>query len=205
MNRLAIVIGIIVIVTISSVVVASKITQNQPLASVLYILPEKDFDYTEFTTTRDILLKNNIKVTLASTIVGEISDHVFGKYKSDILIKDVNLDNFEMVCVIGGNGMKLIEYDSGVHQLLKDARDKNKFIASICYGPVVLSRAGILNGVESTVYQSDKNRKILEDNGVVVSSEKLVMSGKILTAAAPEDSTAFGEKMVEILKENMEK
>jgi 4-methyl-5(b-hydroxyethyl)-thiazole monophosphate biosynthesis len=101
--------------------------------------------------------------------------------------------------------MKLIEYDSGVHQLLKDARDKNKFIASICYGPVVLSRAGILNGVESTVYQSDKNRKILEDNGVVVSSEKLVMSGKILTAAAPEDSTAFGEKMVEILKENMEK
>lgn len=167
---------------------------------VLYILPEKGVDHVEFTTSKKLLEDNGIKVTLASTKIGEITDDRNETYRSTILIKDAKVEDYRLIAVMGGNGMKLIEDNEDVMKLLQNANAKEKYIGAICYGPVLLARAGILSGIEATVYQSEKNKKILSDNGAVVKADELVLSGNILTAAGPETSRAFGEKLVELLK-----
>lgn len=173
---------------------------NREPEGVLFILPEKGVDHVEFTTSKRLLEDNGIKVTLASTKTGEIIDDQNEKFQSSLLIKKAKAEDYELIAVMGGNGMKLIEKNEDVKKLLQAADKQGKYIGAICYGPVLLARAGILDGIEATVYPNGKNEKVLSENGALFKMEKMIVSGNIITAQGPVDSEDFGKKLVEILK-----
>lgn len=193
-------VAILSVVLIAALVLGSGCSGSKEPEGVLYILPEKAVDHTEFTESKKLLEDNGIKVTLASTKVGEISDDKNEKFKSTVLIKNVDVKDYELIAVMGGNGMKLIENNEDVMKLLQEANKEGKYIGAICYGPVLLAKAGILEGKTATVYPNPRNNKKLEDGGATVTLDKMVVEGNIFTAQGPMDTKAFGEKMVELLK-----
>lgn len=201
-NKKILMVIVIVILALTGTILAGNYYggSNRNPEGVVFILPERGVDHIEFTTSKNLLEENGIKVTLASTIVGEISDDQGEKYKSTILIKNVDVDDYKLIAVMGGNGMKLIEFDEDTMKLLQNADKQDKYIGAICYGPVLLARSGILESEEATVYPNSRNKRILRDNGAKLKNEKLVVSGNIVTAAGPDDSQIFAEKLVDILK-----
>lgn len=188
------------VVLIVAVVLAACTSGSKNPEGVLYVLPERGVDHMEFTTGKKLLEDNNIKVTLASTIVGEISDDMNEKFQSSILIKNVDVDDYELIAIMGGEGMKLIEKNEDVMKLLQSADKKGKYIGAICYGPVLLARSGILKDKEATVYPNKRNKKLLTDNGALVKDDNLVVSENIFTGMGPQDSQIFAEKMLELVK-----
>ncbi|MPN54844.1 hypothetical protein SDC9_202521 [bioreactor metagenome] len=73
-------------------------------------------------------------------------------------------------------------------------------ISAICISPVVLARAGILNGNESTVFNSPDTVDELKKHGAVYQDRDVVVSGRIVTGKDPKSAEAFGKAVLKALK-----
>ncbi len=191
--------GIFTVALIVVLLIGLLYTKNNS-KKALFILPEKDFDNYEFVNTRDILIDNDFDIALASTTIGEIIDDKNVVYESKYDIRDVDIDDYQIIILVGGNGTKLILDNQDIHNLLKDAYNNNKYIAAICYGPVVLARAGILKGHTAVVYPNPKHIKELQDSGALIGDSGVSVSKNIITAANPRDTIKFAETILGILK-----
>lgn len=187
--------GIILIIIIA--VIISVFPKGTSGNSILYVLPEKDFDYYEFTKSRDMLVEQGYKVILSSTVKGGITDDRGNKYECSLLVREVDMKNYRMLVLVGGDGTELILENMEIKKLIQQADKENKYIAAICYAPVVLANAGVLKGEEATVYPSHK--KELEDSGAIYNSGSVVVSNNIITAGGPGDTKIFTDRIIEIL------
>lgn len=187
--------GIILIIIIA--VIISGFAKGASGNSILYVLPEKDFDYYEFTKSRDMLVEQGYKVILSSTVKGGITDDRGNKYECSLLASEVDMKNYRMLVLVGGDGTELILENMEIRKLIQQADKENKYIAAICYAPVVLANAGVLKGEAATVYPSHK--KELEDSGAIYNSDSVVVSNNIITAGGPGDTKMFTDRIIEIL------
>jgi len=79
---------------------------------------------------------------------------------------------------------------------------QNRVLASICISPVILAKAGVLEGRKATVWSSVMDRssvRILKDNGTIYQDEDVVVDGKIITGNGPAAAKEFGQAIVEAL------
>jgi len=87
--------------------------------------------------------------------------------------------------------------DKGLITLAKGFREEGKVTTAICVAPAILANAGVLKGVEATVFSSEVGA--LKAGGAKVSNQPVVVAGKIVTANGPAAAKQFGQKVVEVL------
>ena len=98
------------------------------------------------------------------------------------------LKDIEIICVNDGSTDDSLE-------IIKEYDAAGKYICAMCAAPVVLEKAGLLEGRKFTAYMGyDKKIKagtFLED--------KIVVDGNLVTSRGPATAYAFAYKLVDLL------
>lgn len=149
------------------------------------------FEEIEALTVVDVLRRADIKCDMCSTDCKSVKGSHGIEVKSDVLIKDLNLEEYAALVLPGGMpGSKNLKENKTVISIIKKFNAENKIIAAICAAPMVLSEAGIIDGREITSYP---NTELSPCNYV----EKVVAEDKnIITSRGPATSIYFALKLV---------
>ena len=156
----------------------------------------KGFEEIETTTIIDVLRRGGIEVQVVSLKDKIVEGAHYVKIVSDTIIDNIDLSNFDVIIIPGGNpGFINLRNDSRVIKLIKRAHISNKLVAAICAGPAVLSDAGILKNKYCTIYPGME--KELEKGHGKVKKELVVVDNNIITSQGPATALLFALKIVE--------
>ena len=91
------------------------------------------------------------------------------------------LPNPEILLVPGGMGTRELVRDPAILDWVRAAHETSTYTTSVCTGSLVLGAAGLLEGLKATTHFSA--RPLLTKYGAIASDERVVLDGKIITAA----------------------
>ena len=133
-----------------------------------------------------------VSITANKTVTGSHGITV----TADLCEKDT-LGNFDMMVLPGGMpGTTNLGESTLVEKSILTALEKDSYIAAICAAPMILGKRGLLRGKEAICFPGFEQYL----DGATVSDKKVVLDGKILTAAGMGVSHDFGLKIVEVFK-----
>jgi len=153
------------------------------------------FEEIEAITIVDVLRRGEIKVILASvndTLVKGSHDIVL---QTDVLLQDVKAEDLTAIVLPGGPGVKALQENELLRQMLQAHYRSGKLTAAICAAPLVLSKADILQDKKVTSYPSVKDQL---DCGTYL-TDPVVIDGNLVTSRGPGTAMAFSLALVEIL------
>lgn len=166
---------------------------------ILYIIAQQNFRDEEYSIPKEILEKAGAKVTTASITTDEAVGMIKARIKPDTSVREANANNFDCLIIAGGSGSpKLADYPE-VLNIIRKFDEQNKPIASICLAGYILAKAGVLKGRTATVFPADFALIEYRRNGVTYSSKPVVVDGRFVTAAGPEDAREFADEIIKIL------
>jgi len=163
----------------------------------LLIIAQNNFRDEELAEPKAILESAGIEVQVASITTGVAKGMLGMEVTPDLAVKDADTADYDAIVVIGGAGSPELANHKEVLELLVDAESKGKIIGSICMGPTVLAKAGILKGKKCTVFSAGADA--VKAGGADYTGEDVVVDGKLVTATGPEVAKAFGKKLVEVM------
>lgn len=172
---------------------------------VALIIAQEGFEDNEFSQTKDVLIRQGAEISVVSknTVLPAL-----GKYGleviPDIKLDDLEVEDFNAIVFIGGPGATVYVDDLRAHQIIKEAVEKKKILGAICIAPTILAKAGVLRGVEATVWSNafdPSTIDVLKESGANYIDKPVVISGKIVTANGPSAASEFGEALASLLGE----
>lgn len=167
---------------------------------MLMIIPEENFNETEFSTVKTTMEEQGALLKVASRISALNIKGMEGMWvTSDLSWERISIDDWDVIILIGGSGTTKHFEDKNLHKLLNDAHEKKKWIAAICLSPMILAQAGILIGKQATCFPSIAEN--LKEMGVKVSNHKVEIDNdaKIITGNGPKAALLFSFKIVEMI------
>lgn len=114
------------------------------------------------------------------------------------VLADVDDDHYRpaspsMIFLPGGMpGTLNLAASSVVSEAIQTAVGQQAYVAAICAAPSILGDLGLLDGKEATCYPGFEDRL----TGAILSSEKVVLDGKILTACGMGAALEMGLQIV---------
>ena len=171
--------------------------------SIAMVIAFRNFRDEEYLVPKEILEKAGASITTVSNKEGIARGAGGSEAKVDLLVSQVNMDNFDALVFVGGPGCLENLDNKDSYNLIQEAIQKKKLLASICISPVILAKSGVLKGKKATVWHSPLYRssiKALEDNGAIFEDKKVVVDGNIITANGPQAAKEFGLTIISLLK-----
>ena len=112
----------------------------------------------------------------------------------DFLLEEINVDEYDALAIPGGFKEYVFykdAYNEQFLELLRQFDKKGKIIASVCVAALPLGKSGVLKGRKGTTYNigDSVRQKQLQDFGVEVLNQPIVIDGNIITSWNP--STAI--------------
>ena len=124
------------------------------MAKILMVTAPKNFRDEELFIPKEKFENAGHEVVIASNKVGVCKGTLGGEISSDMLLKDVNVDDFQAVVFVGGTGSDVFFNDENALKIAREADKKGKVLSAICIAPMVLANTGILTGKKATVWSS---------------------------------------------------
>ncbi len=153
------------------------------------------FEEIETVTPIDLLRRAGAEVIVAS-INGEQS--VTGRsqitLRADAALADVANEDFDLLIVPGGPGVKALRADGRPAKLAEAFHRSGKVVAAICAGPTVLKDAHLLENRRFTAHFS-----VYEELPDALAEERVVRDGEILTSRGAGTAVDFGLALVQAL------
>lgn len=123
----------------------------------------------------------------------------------DLLIDGVNTDDYDALAIPGGfadYGFYEEAYNENFLSLIREFKNQDKPIASICVGALPIGKSGILKGKRGTTYHlmGGRRQRKLEEFGVKVENEPVIVEGNIITSWCPSTAVEVALKLLEILR-----
>ncbi len=163
------------------------------------IIASRDFRDEELQEPKSLLERQGAEVTVACSRTGEAVGMKGMKVTPDILLDQVEVEDYDAVIFVGGSGSKEYWDDPMAHKIAQETVATGKILAAICLAPVTLTNAGVLDGRSATVFSSEKDR--LKAGGATYTGADIEVDGKIITANGPGASARFGEAIAHALAE----
>ena len=137
----------------------------------------------------------------------EINSSFNQKFTVNCLVNEVDVDSFDALVVPGGfknYGYYEDAYNIEFLNLIREFRDQNKIITSVCVGALPLAKSGILNNKNATTYNQNEYRQTLKNHGVVVLKEQIIIDDNLITSNGPSSAIEVAFIVLERLtsKEN---
>ena len=165
----------------------------------ILIMATDGFEESELFGPRAILKQRGAEVLLASPsstpIQATVRDDPGRTIKPDLTIAEAKVENFDALILPGGViNPDALRTNRFAVDLVRAFVAAKKPVAAICHGPWLLVEADVLAGRVATGWKSI--RTDLRNAGAVVSDDRVVSDGKLITAQAPEDVDAFTEALI---------
>ncbi|MFQ5639947.1 MAG: DJ-1/PfpI family protein [bacterium] len=161
--------------------------------SVLMVLAHSNFRDEEYTAARVRLEGAGAEVSVASTSSDGVSGSQGLQLNADLLIDDVNPDDYDAVVFIGGTGASQYWHDVKAHAIAKSASERGKPVCASSHAAVTLAVAGLLNGKKVTGHIAIYEK--LQVAGADFTGSKLEQDGNIITSSGANAAREFGEAL----------
>ena len=153
------------------------------------------FEEIEALTPVDVLRRAGIECDM----IGLTDQTVTGSHAIPVLMDkafDGSLSDYDMIVLPGGlpGAHHLRDHEGLIAALQKEAA-AGKYIAAICAAPVVLNRAGLLEGKNYTCFPGQESN-IQQGHH---QTDLIVVDGKIVTSRGAGTAMAFSYKLVDLL------
>jgi len=168
------------------------------MAKVLFVIAHDGFQDNEFFVTKEVLSSFDVKVASSSSPAkGVLGGEVVPDFNLEQALDKVG--DFDAVVFVGGPGAKEYFNDAAAHKIAQNAKG---VVAAICIAPVILANAGVLDGKKAAVWDDGKGtqKKMLENKGVAVMDEPVVVDNKVVTANGPSAARMFGERIKQLIE-----
>lgn len=168
----------------------------------ILIMATDGFEQSELEVPLERLQDAGAEVVLASLNAGDITGWDEGDWgdeiEVDLLISDVNVDNYDALVLPGGQiNPDLLRVEESAVGVVRDFAAAGKPVAAICHAPWLLIEAGIAKGKRMTGYKSI--RTDIANAGAELIDEAVVIDGNIITSRCPDDLPAFCDAIIEAL------
>lgn len=161
------------------------------------ILLAPGFEEIEAVAVMDILRRAGVDVVSAGIQPGVITSSHGIKLIPDIHIEMVQPNNYDMLILPGGMpGTTNLGNDNRVKELIANFHNSGKYLAAICAAPSVFSDVGILSDKNATSYPSIQPQLKAKQ---VISDQKVVRDGNVITSQGPGTAFDFGFALAAIL------
>jgi putative intracellular protease/amidase len=107
------------------------------------------------------------------------------------------IDALDIVVVPGGFADRVLDEDNPVVQFIKRIHPTTQWTTSVCTGSIFLAHAGVLNGLVATTHWGSYDR--LTALGAIATDQRVVQTGKIITAAGVSSGIDMGLVLVQQL------
>jgi len=118
------------------------------------VLLANGFEDIETFTFIDLLRRAKIKVDLVSINELTVKSGAGINIILDLKIKDISLDDYDLLFLPGGAGVKALDDSKEVKEAVLDFNKKGKLISAICAAPLILGKLGLLDSKNFTCYPS---------------------------------------------------
>jgi protease I len=164
--------------------------------ALLIIYPR--FEDNEYNIPRAVLEDAGVVVTVAAPSL----DLVKGYYKQTEVLPDLRLadargSDYDAIVFAGGTGVDVD--DPEAHRIAQEALAEAKVVAAICVAPVLLAKAGVVEGKRVTA--ATQWNTLEQAGATVVTSGNVVRDGLLITANSPGGAREFGETIAAALEE----
>ncbi len=167
---------------------------------IALIASSKDFRDEEYFISLQTLSAKE-KVITFSDKKGLIMGAEGGEAEAEKEIGELNTEDFSAIVFVGGPGcLKRLDNEES-YRVIREAKG---VIAAICISPVILAKAGILDGVQSTVWSSEMEKspvRMLREHGAIYKDESVIIDGLIITANGPQATEEFAQAILLTKKE----
>jgi protease I len=154
------------------------------------IITGEGFQDSELFDPKSSLKEAGYYIIVAGVETGEVKAYNSNKTVDiEILVSDLNVNDYDILILPGGEAPDKIRKDNSVISFVKDFYKTGKRIGAICHGPQILVTANIVDGVEMTCYP-DMKEELIEAGANYVDKE-LVVDGQFITSRNPGDLPAF--------------
>ncbi len=132
----------------------------------------------------------------------EVSSSFGQKMLVNYTLDEIYAPDFDAIAIPGGfeeYGFYEDAYDEKFLNLIREFRNQNKPVASICVAALALGKSGILKGIKATTYQNPKRIASLENFGADFQDEMFVIHDNIITSCGPSTATDVAFTLLRIL------
>lgn len=154
------------------------------------------FEEIEAVGTIDYLRRSAIETTIVSIKNEKVTSAHNVTIVADEVIDSFDISAYDAIILPGGlKGAESLRDDARVVKAVKDFYAAGKLVAAICAAPIVLDKAGILEGKHFTVYKTLKN----SIKSGIYQNTRAVTDGNIITASGAGSVFAFAHEIVAYL------
>jgi protein deglycase len=140
------------------------------------------FEEIEAVTIIDVLRRAGVRVIVASDRPGPVRGSHDISVVAEAALADVDVEDLVMIALPGGMpGAAHLAEHPVVQRLIRDARERDRYTAAVCAGPIALGAAGALAGKTATCYPGFEDRL----TGASAVEDRVVVDGRVVTSRGP--------------------
>ena len=144
----------------------------------------------------DVLRRARLDVVTAGVQGSPVTASRGIRIVPDKLWQDVCPDSFDVLAIPGGSeGANNLMNDTRVLDTIRAFDRAGKWIAAVCAGPLVLQKAGILNGRRVTCHPGVADQLTATPR----LTDRVVVDGRLITSQGPGTSFEFALTLVRLL------
>ncbi len=164
----------------------------------IFIFLAPGFEETEAIVPVDILRRADLEVeTVSITSQKEVTGAHGIAVVTDSLFEATDFSAGEMLILPGGMpGARNLNGHAGLKKLIAGYHAAGKYLSAICAAPMILGEMGLLKGERAISYPGFEKHLL----GATITEERVVVSGKFITAKGPGVAMEFALEIVKILK-----
>jgi protease I len=163
----------------------------------MIIAPSK-FRDEELVKPRALLMAQGCHVDVASLTTSPATGMLGTVCVPDTTLDQLDAASYDAIVFVGGAGARTYWDNATCHALARAAVAKGKVLGAICLAPVILARAGVLQGKQATVWPAA--RPELAQAGARVNTSHVVTEGLIVTGDGPASAEPFGRALIAALQ-----
>jgi len=118
----------------------------------------------------------------------EIKSSFNQRFIVDYIVDDIDISSFDALAIPGGfevYGFYQDAYNDKFLDIIRGFKAQNKMIATICVGALPLAKSSVLKDKKGTTYNSAVRREALQEFGVNVLDQPVVMDDDLITSWNP--------------------
>lgn len=164
---------------------------SEKKGKVLLVVPDVGFNYPELAIPVTELRRSGYDIVVTN-VTGEESMSLQNRgIKSDLMIDQVNSEDYLSISIIGGIGAEALFNNRELHNLLIDFNNEGKIISTQCLSGIILGNAGLLDGKKITGWPTTEPDIIKK--GGIFTGDKSTRDGNIISGAGcPADGDING-------------